>query len=322
MMNKPKMHYEPLKLAFVLLPRYSMIAFSSLIEPIRIANRIAGVTHFEWRCYSLDGQPVKASNEVVTEVNGSVSDLGDATLTLVCSGVDVEQITPDHELGKHLRYLIAHGRMIGAACTGAHILAKFGLLDSCRCTIHWENIPFFRETFPTVEVTEDLYEIDRNRWTCAGGTAAIDMMLKFIASNTGISLAKKVAEVSLHQDIRIGEKAQRHDLRYRLGTANPNLIRAVETMENNIEDPLKCIEIAKDVNLSARHLERLFQSHFNQSPGQYYLRVRLEKSRDMLRRTEHSNLEVAVATGFSSTSHLTRSYKKFFGHTPNNERAR
>ena len=312
--------YAPLKLAFVLLPKYSMIAFSSLIEPIRLANRESGAELFEWACYSLDGEAVEASNHVVTQVDGAVRDLGDAALTLVCSGLDIEQIEPGPELGKRLRYLVAHGRTIGAVCTGAYVLAKYGLLDGFRCTIHWENIPSFREEFPAINVTSDIFEIDRSRWTCAGGTAALDMMLRFIAEQGGVALARKVAEVSLHQEIRAGKNAQRHDLRYRLGTANDKLIEAVQVMESHIEDPLSCAQLAKTVDLSTRQLERLFRRHFDQSPGQYYLRIRLDKGRDLLRRTSRSKLDIAVASGFSSTSHFSKCYRKCFGHTPTDER--
>ena len=247
-------------------------------------------------------------------------DLGDAALTLVCSGLDVEHIEPGQELGKRLRYLVAHGRMVGAACTGAHILARYGLLDGFRCTIHWENIPSFQEEFPAVEVTSDIFEIDRKRWTCAGGTAALDMMLRFIAEQGGIGLARRVAEVSLHQEIRAGENAQRQDLRYRLGTANAKVIEAVQVMENHLEDPLTCRQLAETVQLSTRQLERLFRRHFDQTPGQYYLRIRLDKGRNLLRRTGRSILDIAVASGFTSTSHFTRCYRKCFGHTPTEER--
>lgn len=312
--------YEPLKLAFVLLPKYSMIAFSSLIEPIRLANRESGEALFEWSCYSLDGAAVAASNHVVTEVDGAVRDMGDAQLTLVCSGLDVEHIEPGQELGKRLRYLVAHGRMIGAACTGAHILARYGLLDGFRCTIHWENIASLREEFPAIEVTSDIYEIDRKRWTCAGGTAALDMMLRFIAEQGGLGLARRVAEVSLHQEIRAGENAQRHDLRFRLGTANANVIAAVKVMESHLEDPLSSRQLAATVGLSTRQLERLFRRHFDQTPRQYYLRIRLDKGRDLLRRTSQPILAVAVASGFTSTSHFTKCYRKCFGHTPTEER--
>ncbi len=313
--------YQPMKLAFVLLPKYSMIAFSSLIEPIRLANRESGETYFDWSCYSLDGEPVEASNHVLTQVDGSVQDLGDAALTLVCSGIDVERVQPGAELGKRLRYLIAHGRMIGAACTGAHVLARYGLLDGFRCTIHWENIPSFQEEFPEIEVSSDIYEIDRNRWTCAGGTAALDMMLRFIADQGGVALARQVAEVMLHQEIRDGENAQRQDLRYRLGTANAKVIEAVRVMENHLEDPLSCRQLAETVNLSTRQLERLFRRHFDQTPGQYYLRIRLDKGRDLLRRTSRSILDIAVASGFTSTSHFTKCYRKGYGHTPTEERS-
>jgi transcriptional regulator GlxA family with amidase domain len=313
--------YQPMKLAFVLLPNYSMIAFSSLIEPIRLANRESGETFFEWACYSLDGEPVAASNQVVTQVDGGVADLGDAALTLVCSGIDVEQVDAGAELGKRLRYLLAHGRAIGSACTGAHVLARHGLLDGCRCTIHWENIAALGEAFPEIEVVSDIFAIDRNRWTCAGGTAALDMMLLFISEQGGVALARRVAEVLLHQEIREGENAQRQDLRYRLGTANPKVIEAVGVMESHLEDPLSCRQLAETVDLSTRQLERLFRRHFDQTPGQYYLRIRLDKGRELLRRTSSPILDVAVASGFTSTSHFTKCYRKCFGHTPSEERS-
>jgi len=135
--------YEPMKLAFVLLPKYSMIDFSSLIEPIRLANRESGETHFEWSCYSLDGKPVEASNHVVIQVDGAVGDLGDVALTLVCSSIDVERIEAGQELGKRLRYLVAHGRMVGAAPVPAPI--------SWRNTACWTGFaaPFIGRIFPT-----------------------------------------------------------------------------------------------------------------------------------------------------------------------------
>ncbi len=311
---------NPQRLAFILLPKYSMIAFSSLIEPIRLANRESGSNLFEWSCYSLDGEAVEASNNITTKVDGAISDLKDSTLTLICSGLDVEQLETSSDLGKCLRYLVAHGRMIGAVCTGAYVLAKYGLLDGFRCTIHWENIASLREEFPSIDVTSDIYEIDRNRWTCAGGTAALDMMLRYISEQDSIALARRVAEVLLHQDIRASQNSQRHDLRYRLGTANKKIIKAVQIMETHIEDPLKCYQVAELVQLSARQLERLFRHHFNQSPNQYYLRVRLDKGRELLRRSSYSKLDIAVASGFSSASHFAKSYRRCFGYTPTEER--
>ena len=134
----------------------------------------------------------------------------------------------------------------------AYVLAKYGLLDGYRCTIQWENIPSFREEFPNIDITMAIYAIDRTRWTCAGGTAALDMMLRFIAEQGGVALARKVAEVSLHPEIRAGKNAQRHDLRYRLGTANDKLIEAVQVMESHIEDPLSCRQLAETVHLSTQ----------------------------------------------------------------------
>jgi transcriptional regulator GlxA family with amidase domain len=146
-------------------------------------------------------------------------------------------------------------------------------------------------------------------------------MLLFIADHGGVGLARRVAEVSLHQEIRAGENAQRHDLRYRLGTANAKVIAAVKVMEKHIEDPLSSRQLAATVGLSTRQLERLFRRHFDQTPRQYYLRMRLDRGRDLLRRSSRPILDIAVASGFTSTSHFTKSYRKCFGLTPSEERS-
>jgi transcriptional regulator GlxA family with amidase domain len=161
---------------FLLVPDFSMIAFTSAIEPLRLANRCSGKALYGWRIFSPDGLPVAASNGVSIAVDGSYADVGPMPAVVVCAGVDVQRF--DHrELIAKLRTLAFYGVSIGAVCTGTHVLARAGLLSGRRCTIHWENHDSFREEFSDIEVTQELFEIDRNRFTCAGGTAAIDMML-------------------------------------------------------------------------------------------------------------------------------------------------
>ncbi len=308
------------EIALVVMDRFSMNAFSNVVEPLRIANRLIGKEYYKWTTYSLDGNAVTASNHCQIAANKSVRELQDAHVTLLCTGLDVELLPLDSELGNRLRRLNAMGRTFGAICTGAYLLARYNLLDGRRCTIHWENLRSLREEFPNVEVTSDIFAIDRNCITCAGGLASMDMMLRLIAIQHGAYLAHEVAEVALYQNMRSGESAQRHDIEARTGISNAKILDAIRIMDLHIEDPLSCQQLAMTVSLSPRQLERLFRRHFNCTPGQYYLRLRLETARDLLRRTSRPVLDVALACGFASTSHFTKCYRERFLCTPTEER--
>lgn len=307
-------------IAFVLLTDYTMISFSSSIEPLRMANRLSGKHLYDWGVYSIDGAPVTASNGLSINVDGAVDDLAKADLVLVCSGLNVERLESLPVLTRQLRFLASRGSAIGSVCTGSYYLARAGFLDSCRCTIHWESFNAFREEFPEIDVSSELYEIDRNRYTCAGGTAALDMMLQFVTEQHGHRLAMAVAESSLHHSIRRGEEAQRIDLRARLGITHRKLLDVVQIMENSIEDPLSCSQLASTVGLSSRQLERLFQKYLGCTPTRYYLRLRLEQAQSLLRQTSQPILQIAISCGFVSASHFTKCYREHFQRTPSEER--
>jgi transcriptional regulator GlxA family with amidase domain len=307
-------------IGFLLTPEFSMIAFTSSIEPLRLANLVSGQKLFAWRIYSPDGNPVAASNGLRIEADGSFNDVGPMPEIIVCSGVNVHK--HDHtQLIARLRRLSFYGVSIGAVCTGAYILAKAGLLDGYRCTIHWENSSAFREEFPDIELTDELFEFDRNRFTCAGGTAAIDMMLSLIADRKGADIAALVTDELIHHRMRAPNERQRMDLRARLGVANPKILTVAALMEENLEEPLSCSTLAKRAGLSPRQLERLFRKYIGETPTRYYLRLRLEKARQLLRQTSMPILSVGLACGFISASHFSSSYSHHFGKTPSEERS-
>ena len=191
----------PERFAFVLVPNFSMIAFAAALEPLRIANRMANQELYAWQIASRDGGSVRASNGCVVATERSLAEVAigsgrNCPTIILCSGLGAERIH-DRELFGWLRQADRAGVAIGAVCTGAHVLAKAGLLDGYKCTIHWENLPGFMEEFPDIDVTADLFEVDRNRLTCSGGTAALDLMLYLIATSRGQELAGKVSEQCL-----------------------------------------------------------------------------------------------------------------------------
>jgi AraC family transcriptional regulator, glycine betaine-responsive activator len=307
------------RIGLALVPNFSMIAFTSAIEPLRLANRSLGKGLYHWQVLSQDGRAVRASNGVEVTVDGAIASAKDLQIVLVCAGLDVE--TQDHAtLIKHLRRLSSFGASIGAVCTGTFVLAKGGLLDGYQCTIHWENHAGLVAKFPDLDVTQELFEIDRNRLTCAGGTAAIDMMLSMVTRDHGIATAMSVTDQLIHHRMRDATERQRMGLRTVHGVAHPRLLNVVQRMEETIETPLSCVALAKEVSISVRQLERLFMRSLAMSPTRYYLGLRLEHARRLLRQTNMPVISVALACGFVSASHFSKSYHAHFGCAPSGDR--
>lgn len=307
------------RLGFLLVPNFSMLAFASSIEPLRSANRVSGRPLYRWQLFSHDGKPTVASNGVEVSADGAFADAQHLDMAIVCAGLDVEQ--HDHRpLINTLRRLSAFGSSIGAVCTGAYVLAKAGLLNGHRSTIHWENQSSLVAEFPDLDVAQELFRIDRRRYTCAGGTAPIDMMLAVIREDHGADLAAGVTDQLIHHRTREPSERQRMDLRARLGIAHPKLLSIIETMENTTESPLSCSQLAKAGGLSTRQLERLFAKYLGHSPTRHYLAIRLERARWLLRQTSLPIFSVAVSCGFASPSHFSKSYLDHFGRTPSADR--
>ncbi len=312
-------------IAFLLVPNFSMIAFTSAVEPLRIANRLSGRTLYRWPLISKDGAPVVASNGISVQVDLAMTGLelgagADRLTVLLSSGIGAERYQ-DREVFAWLRRLDSRGVTLGALCTGAHVLARAGLLNGHRCTIHWENLPGFIEAFPDIEASADLFEIDGKRLTCSGGTAALDLVLYRIAERHGQQLATRVSEQCLMDRIRGPHDRQRLPIRTRLGVHHPKLVMAVELMEANIEEPLDQETLSHYVGVSRRQLERLFRRHMRRPPAQYYLELRLERARHLLYQTDMPIMDIACACGFVSASHFSTSYRQMFGKTPRGERS-
>ncbi len=319
---------NPIKrsLVFFLIPDFTMVAFATALEPLRIANRMLGYDAYQWRLASYDGRPVNASNGVECAVNGSLDDErrklagpDRPSIVFVCSGINVEKYS-NRSVFAWLREEYNRGVGVGGLCTGAHVLAAAGLLSNRRCAIHWENLPGFSEAFPKANVFADLYEVDQNIYTCAGGTAALDMMLKLIGDDFDEALVNRVCEQVLTDRVRSPTDRQRLPLRARLGVQNAKVLSIIELMEANLSEPLSLIEIADHVGLSRRQIERLFRQEMGRSPARYYLEIRLDRARHLLIQSAMPVVDVAVACGFVSASHFSKCYRELYARSPQQER--
>ena len=319
-MFHPKAGPDPLIVGILLVPRFTMMALFSIIEPMRIANRLAGKTLFQWHAYSLDGAPVAASNGMSIMTECALEAVDYVPTLIICAGFEPQSVET-RPLFSQLRRLTRKGTSLGAVDLGTHILAAAELLDPGKVTMHWEAVPAFREDFPNIEVSDELFEIHGKTFTCAGGTAAIDMMLHLITQRHSHKLAADVSEQLIHDRIRAPNNQQRMQVPARLGFANPRLEKVVKAMEAHLEDPLATVELVQISGVSGRQLERLFQKYLSETPTNHYLKLRLLRARHLLRQTSMSVMEIGIATGFGSASSLSRAYRSLFGRSPRQDRS-
>lgn len=219
-----------------------------------------------------------------------------------------------------LRGHLGRGVMLGGLAGGSEVLARCGLLEGYRATLPWQRFDAFAQAYPQVTLSQQLFEIDRDRLSCAGGTAAMDMMLTLIGQHHGARLAEQVSEQFVCDRIRLADERQHVPLRSRLGHAPQSLVDAVTLMEANIEEPLSTLELAEHLGISRRQLERLFKKYLQAVPSRYYLDLRLQEARKQLRESDRAVGDIAFATGFSSGAHFSTAYRHHFGMTPREER--
>ncbi len=306
-------------IVFFLTPTFSMLSFIAAVEPLRVANRFAGRNLYGWQVVTKDGAPVPASNGMIQAADAAMATVGRPSILFVVGPFDPSAYQ-DAQVFAWLRRLARHGSALGGLCTGAHLLARAGLLDGRRCTVHWENMTGFAHAFPEIELTEELYQIDQGHFTASGGMASLDMMLALIARDHGQALAAEVSESFLVERMRASHEPQRVARRERLGVSHPKLAHCIAEMEQNLEQPLTPAALALGVGISKRQLERLFRRYLQVTPRQYYMGIRLKAARRMLEQTAMPISEIALACGFSSPANFSLQYRIAYGATPSEVR--
>ena len=306
---------------FLLVPGLSMMSLVSAIEPLRSLNRLVRRTAYTWRFVSLDGAPVEASNEIALPAEPLEAALADTDYLFVCGGPRMKMANEKRFLAP-LRQAARRGIVLGALSTGTYLLARAGLLKGYRCTIHWENRLAFREDFPDIDCSIQLYEIDRDRITVSGGTAAMDLMLYLIADRYGPDLARDVANQFNYERIRDGREDQRGGRLDNLSRLPEKVRQAIAIMQRRVEDPVPLPEVSRRVGLSPRQLERLFMRSADMTPLRCYMQIRVERAHELLLYSDRSVIDIAVYAGFTSSSHFSMWYKRIYGRSPSDSRGR
>ncbi len=303
---------------FFLLPGFSMMGFVCALEPLRVANRFRpGV--YQWVIVSADGKPVQASDGISILVDKSIMEIDKVECIFIVAGFrPLDHQTP--AINYWLQRINRQGAILGAVDSGAFNLAEAGLLEADQVTLHWEAIPAFMERYPHLRVRQELFEMGDRRMTCAGGTAALDMMHEFISRRFGSEFAIQVSEQFVRGNVRNQSDQQRMQIAGRYNVHNKKVVHAIHMMESNTENPWSTNELAASMGITRRHLERLFRIYLNETPTNFYLQLRLERARQLLQQTEMTIMEISVACGFESSSYFSRAYRLRFGQSPSKDR--
>jgi len=286
---------------------------------MRMANYLIGKDHYSWSVLTLDGRPVPSSSGVAPLQTAKYDPADRPDIVFVCGGTNVTRFVDDR-VTMLLRRMSRDGIILGGLCTGTYALVNSGLLDGYECTIHWENMAGLRERYARVEFQEELFVIDRDRITCSGGIAPVDMMLAIVGAKFSKTLVAEISNQFILERVRDSDDRQYIPLAVRMGSNHATLRKVAELMEANFEEPLSAIELARLAGLSLRQIQRMFHETLGTTPTRYYLRLRLQRARALLTQSSMSITQIAVACGFQSAGHFSKTYRAMYGRSPRRER--
>lgn len=309
-----------IRLAYLMIDGFALMSYAPVIEPFRAANRLSGKALYEWRHYSPNGGSAKASNGISFPVDGAIASLEGADVLFVCAGGN-PALFRDAPTLQALRRAARFGTTVAGVSGGPFVLARAGLLDDVRCTIHWEHEDAFVETFDRPRLERGLFVIDGNRVTCAGGIAGLDLAAVLIARDHGSELADKVSDWYIQTEQRQAGRSQRHSIIQRYRITHPGLEKVLVAMEANVAEPLERNELADIANVSVRQLDRLFNQYIGTSIAAHAQALKLELAYRLLVETSGSITEISAASGFASQSHFSRSFARKFGTNPSDLRS-
>jgi len=307
------------RIGFLLIDGFALLSYAAAMEPLRAANLQTGGPFYDIRHFCAHGEVARSSSGAVIEADNIDNGQTDLDLLLVIAGGDPVAFQ-NLSVFRWLRELAARGVRLGGVSGGPVILALAGVVEGRRLTVHWEHAEALAEISPSLLLERSLYVIDRDRVSCAGGTAALDMMHALLTENHGSAFTRKISDWFMHTEVRPSGGPQRAGLEERYGSRNPVVISAIEAMENHIADPLALPQLAGLAGVGSRQINRLFQSRMGISTMSFYSDLRLEKARSLVMQSPLSITDIALATGFASSAHFSAAFRKKYNLTPSSLR--
>lgn len=311
---------KPYRVGVLLVDGFAMMSYASTVEPMRAANLLSEKQLYTIEHLCSGDKFATSSGKIKLDASIALNDVTDLDILFVIAGGNPFTFLDD-TISAALRKATARGVILGGVSAGPYILAICGVMNDRRMTVHWEHAQSLIERLPKLLLTKSLYVMDRDRITCAGGTAPLDMMHALITKHYGSSFARKVSDWFMHTEVRPAGGQQRSGLVERYNTTNASIIKIIEVMENHLADPLKLNQLAQFCGVSSRQLNRLFTAQIGSSTMQFYLELRLIQARKLCEQSTLSITEIALATGFASLSHFSSKFSNHFKLTPSDIRS-
>ena len=318
---------KPYRIGFLLIDGFALMSYSAALEPLRAANQLYTARNkpnnstplYQWVHITPKSHQSISSTGAIIKSDCQVGAAIDLDLLLVFAGGDPFSFS-DHKTFAWLRKLVATGLPIGGVSGGPVILVQAGLMTNRRMTVHWEHANRLTELAPNIVLSKTLYVMDRDRLTCAGGVAPLDLMHAILTNHHGAAFASKISDWFLHTDIRPPGGPQKAGIITQYEVNHPAIVQAIGIMENHIGDPLPLDDIANLVHCTSRHLNRLFKQNLHISTMTFYRNLRLDHAKLLLRKTSLSLTDIAYDVGFSSSAHFSRGFKDYFNASPRDVR--
>lgn len=322
-MESRRQNFDGQHFGFFLVPGYSLVALSCAIDVLRAANLEIDRPFFSWTLIGeknkTEGSQIVASSAGIETNYIDINDAPDFDVIAICGGRKTH-LYSSQRAEKWLKSQARKSKKIGAISDGSYLAAKLGFFSECRSTIHWKCQSAYREINPWLDIRTSIFEVDGNRFSCAGGTASLDLWLYFISEKFGNKVAGRIADRYFHDVIRSDDQVQHMTSALRFAHRNQKLSKALVMMEEALEMPLPISEIAAHLGLSHRQLDRIFRKHLNMSPAQHYRDLRLLRAANLLKQTDLPIIDIAFGCGFHSSSHLAKFFKEHYGMTPSRYR--
>lgn len=304
---------------FLLTPEFSLTNVAAAIDTLRVANSLLSEPRYAWRLATDTETEVVASCGLGLKADVNFENVEEFDLLLVCGSFKPHQHI-NEKTQRRLRRFARYGKTIGSMEAGAYHLARSGAFDGHTVTAHYANLAVYEKLFPKVRFVRNVYTFNKKRPSCAGGLSSLDLMLHIVKKDLGIDFALRCANLLQAPGMRDESELQSGMLALSDSELPSTICDSCRLMENNIESKLTVDEIAKDVGLSRRQLDRLCMKYFSATAADVYLSIRLTRARKLLRSTQLDLIAVSEASGFKSYPSFSRAYRKMFGWAPIGER--
>jgi len=316
----------------VLLQRMLLLDAAGPLEVLRVANRDQQEVQFVVHYVGPDPSIVSSIGVTLAKIEPLPRSLPDDAMVILSGSVDYmmmpgTQAAPRKDghseaaVVKWLRAVVRPGHRVVSICTGALLAGRAGLLDGYACTTHHSECAELAASVPEARVLENrLFVEDGERYSSAGVTAGVDLMLHIVAQLTDLALAVSIARYMVVYLRRSGADPQLSPWLEGRNHIHPAVHRVQDAITADPAKSWTLRALARIAGASSRHLTRLFQEYAGMSITDYKNNLRVALARELITQTSLDMEQVAERAGFGSTRQLRRAWGRLHHSAPSEAR--